>query len=76
MWKLELKNKINEFCKYKNFENPFIENFVRKQLDVLPPTGNQEENDISTLNSRRNDLINELSNNGNLRKKHKFKRDP
>lgn len=25
MEKHELKNKINEFCKNKNFENPFIQ---------------------------------------------------
>lgn len=28
MGKLELKNKINEFCKYKNFENPFIQECI------------------------------------------------
>lgn len=45
-----------------------IKNFVRKQLDVLPPARNQEENNVSTLNSKRNDFINEISNNGEFRK--------
>lgn len=68
--KLSFTQRIARFFKnHKTLMNiSIIENFVRKQLDVLPPTGNQEENDISTLNSRRNDFINELSNNGNLRK--------
>ena len=45
-----------------------IKNLVRKQLDILPPARNQEENNVSTLNSRRNDFINEISNNGEFRK--------
>ena len=45
-----------------------VKNFVRRQLDVLPPARNQEENNASTLNSRRNDFINEISNNGEFRK--------
>lgn len=45
-----------------------VKNFVRRQLDVLPPARNQEENNTSTLNSRRNDFINEISNNGEFRK--------
>ena len=33
-----------------------IKNFVRKQLDVLPPAKNQEEHNLSTL-SRKQTLI-------------------
>lgn len=45
-----------------------VKNFVRRQLDVLPPARNQKENNASTLNSRRSDFINEISNNGEFRK--------
>lgn len=44
-----------------------IKNFVRKQLDVLPPAKNQEEHNLSTLSSKRNDFINQLTNNGEFR---------
>lgn len=55
--------------KHKGLMNiSIIKNFVRKQLDVLPPARNQEENNLSTLNSKRNDFINEMSNNGEFRK--------
>lgn len=68
--KLSLNQRIARFFeKHKTLMNiSIIKNFVRKQLDVLPPARNQEENNISTLHSRRNDFINELSNNGEFRK--------
>ena len=57
------------FEKHKTLMNiSIIKNFVRRHLDVLPPARNQEENNVSTLNSRRNDFINEISNNGEFRK--------
>ena len=66
--KLSFTQKIARFFeKHKPLMNiSIIKNFVRKQLDVLPPARNQEENNVSTLNSRRNDFINEISNNGEL----------
>lgn len=68
--KLSFTQKIAKFFeKQKQLMNiSFIKNFVRKQLDVLPPAINQEESDITTSNSRRNDFINEISNNGEFRK--------
>lgn len=68
--KLSLNQRIARFFeKHKTLMNiSIIKNFVRKQLDVLPPARNQEENNVSTLHSRRNDFINELSNNGEFRK--------
>ena len=57
------------FEKHKTLMNiSIIKKFVRRHLDVLPPARNQEENNVSTLNSRRNDFINEISNNGEFRK--------
>ena len=62
------------FEKHKPLMNiSIIKDFVRKQLDVLPPARNQEENNVSTLNSRRNEFINEISNNGEFRKLQPFK---
>ena len=68
--KLSFTQKIAKFLeKHKPLMNiSIIKNFVRKQLDVLPPARNQEKNNVSTLNSRRNDFINEISNNGEFRK--------
>lgn len=68
--KLSFTQKIAKFFeKQKQLMNiSIIKNFVRKQLDVLPPARNQEENDITTSNIRRNDFINEISNNGEFRK--------
>ena len=68
--KLSLSQRIARFFeKHKPLMNiSIVKNFVRRQLDVLPPARNQEENDVSTLNSRRNDFINEISNNGEFRK--------
>lgn len=68
--KLSFTQKIARFFeKHKPLMNiSIIKNFVRKQLDVLPPARNQEENNVSTLNSKRNDFINEISNNGEFRK--------
>lgn len=57
------------FEKHKPLMNiSIIKNFVRRHLDVLPPARNQEKNNVSTFNSRRNDFINEISNNGEFRK--------
>lgn len=68
--KLSLSQRIARFFeKHKPLMNiSIIKNFVKKQLDILPPARNQEENNVSTLNSRRNDFINEISNNGEFRK--------
>lgn len=68
--KLSLSQRIARFFeKHKPLMNiSIVKNFVRRQLDVLPPARNQEENNASTLNSRRNDFINEISNNGEFRK--------
>ena len=68
--KLSFTQKIAKFLeKHKLLMNiSIIKNFVRKQLDVLPPARNQEENSVPTLTSRRNDFINEISNNGEFRK--------
>lgn len=68
--KLSFTQRIARFFeKHKPLMNiSIIKDFVRRQLDVLPPARNQEENDVSTLNSRRNDFINEISNNGEFRK--------
>lgn len=68
--KLSLSQRIARFFeKHKPLMNiSIVKNFVRRQLDVLPPARNQEENNTSTLNSRRNDFINEISNNGEFRK--------
>ena len=68
--KLSFTQRIARFFeKHKPLMNiSIIKDFVRRQLDVLPPARNQEENDVSTLNSRRNDFINERSNNGEFRK--------
>ena len=68
--KLSLSQKIARFFeKHKLLmNNSIVKNFVRRQLDVLPPAINQEENNASNLNSRKNDFINEISNNGEFRK--------
>lgn len=68
--KLSLSQRIARFFeKHKPLMNiSIVKNFVRRQLDVLPPARNQEENNASTLNSRRSDFINEISNNGEFRK--------
>lgn len=72
--KLSFTQRIARFFeKHKPLMNiAIIKNFVRKQLDVLPPARNQEEHNVSTLNSRRNDFINEISNNGEFRKLQPF----
>ena len=57
------------FEKHKVLMNiPFIRNFTDKQLNVLPPAREQEEKNISSFNDKRNNFINELSNNGEYRK--------
>ena len=68
--KLSFTQKIAKFLeKHESLMNiPIFKNFVRKQLNTLPPARNQEGNNVSTLNSRRNDFINELSNNGKFLK--------
>lgn len=68
--KLSFTQKIAKFFeKHKPLMNiSIIKNFVRGQLDVLPSARNQEENNTSTLNSKRNDFINDLSNKVEFRK--------
>ncbi len=57
------------FEKHKTLMSiPFIRNFAEKQLHVLPPAREQEENHISSFNSQRDNFINELSHNGEYRK--------
>lgn len=67
---LSFAQKIAKFLKkHKILINiPFIRNFTKKQLDILPPARKQEENNISSFNSQRTNLINELSHNGEYRK--------
>ena len=68
--KLSLSQRIARFFeKHKTLMNiSIIKNFVEKQLNVLPPAGNQEENNTSTSNSKRNDFAKEISNNGEFKK--------
>ena len=68
--KLSFSQKIAKFFeKHKTLMNiPFIRNFTEKQLNVLPPAREQEENYISSFNSQRTNFINELSHNGEYRK--------
>ena len=57
------------FEKHKTLMSiPFIRNSAEKQLNVLPPAREQEENHISSFNSQRDNFINELSHNGEYRK--------
>lgn len=56
------------FQKHNSLMNvSIIKNFVRKQLDVLPPAKNQEKNNVSTFRSKRSAFINELTNNEDFR---------
>ena len=66
---LSFAQKIARFFeKHKTLMNiPFIRNFTDKQLNVLPPA-REEENNISSFNDKRNNFMNELSNNGEYRK--------
>ena len=66
---LSFSQKIARFFeKHKTLMNiPFIRNFTDKQLNVLPPA-REEENNISSFNDKRNNFMNELSNNGEYRK--------
>lgn len=66
---LSFAQKIARFFeKHKTLMNiPFIRNFTNKQLNVLPPA-KEEENNISSFNDKRNNFMNELSNNGEYRK--------
>lgn len=68
--KLSFTQRIARFFeKHKPLMNiSIIKNFVRKQVDVLPHARNQEENSVSSLTSKRNDFINEISDNGEFRK--------
>lgn len=72
--KLSFTQKIARFLeKNKTLMNiPIVKNFVRKQLDILPPAKNQVENNVSSLNNRRNDFVNEISNNKEFRKLEPF----
>lgn len=58
------------FEKHQSLMNvPFVKKFVDRQLNVLPPAREQEQKDtMPTLNDKRIKFVNELSNNGELRK--------
>ena len=58
------------FEKHQSLMNvPFVKKFVDRQLNVLPPAREQEQKDtMPTLNDKRIEFVNELSNNGELRK--------
>ncbi len=68
--KLSFTQKVAKFLeKHESLMNiPILKKFVTKHLNALPPTKNQNENNLSNLNSRRSDFINEISNNGEFRK--------
>ena len=68
--KLSFTQRIAKFFeKHKSLMNiPIFKKFVAKHLNALPPAKNQNESNLSTINSRRNDFINEISNNGEFRK--------
>lgn len=68
--KLSFTQRIARFFeKHESLMNiPIFKKFVTKHLNALPPAKNQNENNLSTINSRRNDFINEISNNGEFRK--------
>ena len=56
------------FEKHKLLMNiPFIKNFTNKQLNVLPPAGDSEGNNVLSFNGQRNNFIKRLSNNGKYR---------
>lgn len=68
--KLSFTQRIAKFFeKHESLMNiPILKKFVTKHLNALPPAKNQNESNLSTINSRRNDFINEISNNGEFRK--------
>ncbi len=68
--KLSFTQKLAKFLeKHKSLMNISVfKKFVTKHLNALPPATKQIENSLSNSNSRRNDFINELSNNGEFRK--------
>ncbi len=68
---LSFSQKIAKFFeKHQSFMNvPFVKKFVDRQLNILPPAREQKQGDNTTvLNEKRIEFINELSNNGDLRK--------
>lgn len=68
--KLSFTQKIAKFLeKHQSLMNISIfKNFVTKHLHSLPPSETQTENTSSNSHDKRNDFINELSNNGELKK--------
>ena len=67
---LTLKQKVAQFLQKNNlFMNlSFVDKFVHKQLDVLPPpTQETRETNTSTTNSTRENFINQLTNFGQHR---------
>lgn len=69
--KFSFSQKIARFLeKHQSLLNiPFVKNFVNKQLNVLPPAIQQERiNNLHFTNNKRIEFINELSNNGELKK--------
>ena len=65
--KLSLKQKIAQFMQKNNIlmNLPFVENFVNRQLNVLPASS--QERTVSTGRQTREDFLNMLSNNGEYR---------
>ena len=61
--KFTLKQRIAQFLKRNNMliNIPFVERFVNRQLNVLPPASQAR---TSTVNSLRENFVNWLSNNG------------
>lgn len=69
--RFSFSQKIARFLeKHQSLMNvPFVKNFVNKQLNVLPPAIQHEKVDNThSTNSKRIEFINELSNNGELKK--------
>lgn len=64
--KLTIKQRIAQFLQKNDMlmNIPFVEKFVDKQLNVLPPPSQQR---TSTVNSSREAFVNWLSNNGEYR---------
>ena len=67
--KLSIKQRVAQFLQKHNiFMNlSFVENYVHKQLDVLPEPNQQTRNDRPTVDTTRESFINELTNMGQHR---------
>ena len=67
--KLSIGQKIAQFLQKNNLlmNLPEVENFVHKQLDVLPENSDVREENITSFHSDREDFINKLTNFGEYR---------